>query len=91
MPSPRVDQDAADMAHEAGGALARTNSAKVATGYYTPVVVLTAPSAAEAIENARVVSREIMRLGFATRIETGLCPSPTCEIRHGSRRAFPRR
>jgi type IV secretion system protein VirB4 len=68
-PAPRIDQDAQEMADEAGGALARTNSAKVATGYYTPVVVLRAPTPAEATENARVVSREIMRLGFATRIE----------------------
>jgi type IV secretion/conjugal transfer VirB4 family ATPase len=70
MPSPRVDHDALEMATEAGSALSRTNSALVGTGYYTPVVVLMAPTPAEAIENARVVSREIMRLGFATRIET---------------------
>jgi type IV secretion/conjugal transfer VirB4 family ATPase len=70
MPSPRVDEDALQMAQEAGGAIARTNSALVGTGYYTPVVVTTAPSPAEAVENARVISREIMRLGFATRIET---------------------
>src|SRR5208337_1437763 len=70
MPSPRIDEDAAKMANEATGALARTNSAKVATGYYTPVVILTGTSPAEAIEYARVVSREVMRLGFATRIET---------------------
>jgi type IV secretion system protein TrbE len=70
MPSPRVDEDALQMAQEAGGAMARTNSALVGTGYYTPVVVTMAPSPAEAAENARVISREIMRLGFATRIET---------------------
>jgi type IV secretion system protein VirB4 len=70
MPSPRIDEDALAMAQEAGGAMARTNSALVGTGYYTPVVVTMAPSPAEAIENARMISREIMRLGFATRIET---------------------
>ena len=70
MPAPRIDQDALDMTEEAGVALARTNSALVGTGYYTPVVVLMAPTPAEAIENARVVSREVMRLGFSTRIET---------------------
>ena len=58
------------MTEEAGSALARTNSALVGTGYYTPVVVLRGKTPAEVIENARVVSREIMRLGFATRIET---------------------
>jgi type IV secretion system protein TrbE len=70
LPAPRIDQDALDMADQAGEALARTNSALVGTGYYTPTVVLMAPSPAEATENARVVSRELMRLGFATRIET---------------------
>ena len=59
MPAPRVDQDALDMATEAGSAMARTNSARVGTGYYTPVVVLMAPTADGAIENARVVSREV--------------------------------
>jgi type IV secretion/conjugal transfer VirB4 family ATPase len=70
MPSPRVDEDALQMAQEAGGAMARTNSAMVGTGYYTPVVVTMGTSPAEAVENARLISREIMRLGFATRIET---------------------
>ena len=70
VPSPRVDEDALQMTEEANTALARSSSATVGTGYYTPVVVLTAPSPEEAIENARTVSREIMRLGFATRIET---------------------
>lgn len=70
MPSPRIDEDAARMAGEAGEAIARTNSALVGTGYYTPVVVLRGESAAQAIEYARLVSRELMRLGFATRIET---------------------
>jgi type IV secretion system protein VirB4 len=70
LPSPRIDQDALDMTMEAGEALARTNSALVGTGYYTGVVVLMAPTPAEAIENARIVQREIRNLGFNTRIET---------------------
>lgn len=74
MPSPRVDEDAAAMANEAGGAMARTNSALVGTGYHTPVVVTMAPTPAEAVENARAISREVMRLGFATRIETTNAP-----------------
>ncbi|HEY1561572.1 MAG TPA: hypothetical protein VGF71_11880, partial [Caulobacteraceae bacterium] len=70
LPSPRIDEDALAMATEAGSAMARTNSALVGTGYYTAVVVTMAPSPAEAVENARLISREIMRLGFATRVET---------------------
>jgi type IV secretion/conjugal transfer VirB4 family ATPase len=70
LPAPRVDQDALEMANEAGAALARTNSALVGTGYYTPLVVLTALSSDQAVDYARVVQRELMRLGFASRLET---------------------
>lgn len=68
--SPRLDSDAVEMVEQANEALARTNSQRAGTGYYSQVVVLMAPTPAEALENARVVQREIRNLGFNTRIES---------------------
>jgi type IV secretion/conjugal transfer VirB4 family ATPase len=67
---PRIDKDAETMSAEATDALSRTNSALVGTGYYTPVIVLSAASASEVMEHARQVSRELIRIGFSPRIET---------------------
>ncbi len=39
-------------------------------GYYTPVIVLMGADRAELLENARLVLREILREGFAARVET---------------------
>ena len=65
-----VNEYALLMANEADAALAEANSALVAFGYYTPVVVLMDADRAALTENARLVVREIQREGFTARIET---------------------
>lgn len=70
LPKPRIDKDAETMSLEAESALSRTNSALVGTGYYTPVIVLSAASVDEVMAHARQVSRELIRLGFSPRIES---------------------
>jgi type IV secretion/conjugal transfer VirB4 family ATPase len=68
--NPNRNEDAEEMAAGAGAARKRTNSGQVATGYYTPVAVMYASSAAEAREAARYVKHEIRNLGFEARQET---------------------
>ena len=65
-----IDEDAVRAVHQIDAAVADANSGTVAFGYYTPVVVLMAPSRDEAIEGARLVVREVQREGFIARIET---------------------
>jgi type IV secretion/conjugal transfer VirB4 family ATPase len=65
-----VNEDALLMAAQTESALSDANSAMVAFGYYTPVVVLMDESRETVLENARLISRELGRLGFAGRVET---------------------
>jgi type IV secretion system protein VirB4 len=67
--SAHVDQDAVEMSNEAAYAMSRSTSAEVGTGYYTPVVVVTAETPGLAYERAREVRRLMMRCGFAASIE----------------------
>jgi type IV secretion system protein TrbE len=65
-----VNEDALLMANQAEAAMADASSALVTFGYYTPVIVLMDESRHVLEENARLISREIQREGFATRVET---------------------
>ena len=65
-----VNEDALLMAAQTESALSDANSSQVAFGYYTPVVVLMDESRETVLENARLISRELRRLGFAGRVET---------------------
>jgi type IV secretion system protein VirB4 len=65
-----ADADAVRAVHQIDAALGEANSGSVAFGYYTPVIVLMAPSRDEAIEGARLIAREVQRDGFVARIET---------------------
>lgn len=65
-----VDEDALLMARQAENAIADANSALVTFGYYTSVIVLMDEDRDVLLENARLVRREILRQGFAARIET---------------------
>ncbi|GEJ56651.1 transporter [Anaeromyxobacter diazotrophicus] len=64
-----LDEDAVLMGAETERATAQANSGLVGFGYYTPVIVLMHEELGALLERARVVSREIQREGFATRIE----------------------
>ena len=65
-----VNEDALLMTQEAEAAIAKTSSGLFGAGYYTPVIVLMGADRAELLENARLVVREILREGFAARVET---------------------
>ena len=65
-----VNEDALLMTQEAEAAIAKTSSGLFGAGYYTPVIVLMGPDRAELLENARLVLREVLREGFAARVET---------------------
>jgi len=65
-----VNEDALLMVSQADAAIAEANSALVAFGYYTPVIVLMDRDRDALIENARLIVREIQREGFTARIET---------------------
>ncbi|MBN8646421.1 MAG: transporter [Caulobacterales bacterium] len=65
-----IDEDALMMQRESEGAIADANSGVVLYGYYTPVVVIYAKSSETALDNARLVSKQIRREGFSARIET---------------------
>jgi type IV secretion system protein VirB4 len=65
-----VNDDALLMATQAEAAIAKTSSGLFGAGYYTPVIVLMGANRSELLENARHVLREVMREGFAARVET---------------------
>ena len=65
-----IDEDALMMQRSTEGAIADANSGVVLYGYYTPVIVIYAKSAEIALENARIVAKQIRREGFSARIET---------------------
>lgn len=64
-----INEDAVMMEGEALGALTDAQSGLVRFGYYTPVIVLMDENREIALENARIIAREVRRLGFATRVE----------------------
>ncbi len=65
-----INEDALLMTGEAEAAIAKTNSGLAGSGFYTPVIVLMGTDRTELTENARLVLREVMREGFAARVET---------------------
>jgi type IV secretion system protein TrbE len=65
-----VNEDALLMADQADAAIADANSALVAFGYYTPVIVLMDPDRETLNQSARLIVREIQREGFTARTET---------------------
>jgi type IV secretion system protein TrbE len=65
-----VNEDAQLMATQADSAITDANSAMVAYGYYTPVIVLMGEDREVLLEAARVIAREIRRDGFSARVET---------------------
>jgi type IV secretion/conjugal transfer VirB4 family ATPase len=65
-----LNEDALLMTQEAEAAIAKTSSGLFGAGYYTPVIVLMGPDRTGLLENARLVVREILREGFAARVET---------------------
>jgi type IV secretion system protein TrbE len=65
-----VNEDAALMERDVERALTEANSATVAFGAYTPVLVLTGENRAELADEARSLARAIGREGFACRVET---------------------
>lgn len=65
-----INEDALLMAGEAEAAITDASSALVTFGYYTPVIVLMGEDRARLLDSARLVSREVQRLGFACRLET---------------------
>lgn len=68
--SGQVNEDAVKMRRTAEEAMTDAASGLVTFGFYTPVIVLHATTREELENNARLVQREIRRLGFAARIET---------------------
>ena len=65
-----VNEDAANMAAQAEDAITDASSNLVAFGYYTPVLVLMGENRETILDEARIVSRELRRLGFSSRVET---------------------
>jgi type IV secretion system protein TrbE len=65
-----INEDALLMTAEAEAAMTKTSSALFGAGFYTPVIVLMGSDRTELLENARLVLREVMREGFAARVET---------------------
>jgi type IV secretion/conjugal transfer VirB4 family ATPase len=68
-----VDQDALRMVGETDDAVAEANSAQVAYGHYTSVVVLMSPDRELLDDQSREVRRAIQNLGFDARLETVNC------------------
>lgn len=66
----QVNEDALAMSQQVDTAITDAHSALVTYGYYTANVVLRDTDRQQLKENARVVAREITRLGFTARIET---------------------
>ena len=60
----------ARMAEEAEHAITDASSNLVVFGYYTPVLILMGESRETIQDEARIISRELRRFGFASRIET---------------------
>lgn len=75
-----INADAAKMVSETDSARGHAESGLVTYGYYTPLIVMTGPEWGALEEQARLVVREVGRLGFAARIET----SNAVEAWHGS-------
>lgn len=75
-----INEDAAQMAAETSRARGNAESGLVTYGYYTPVIVMTGPDWNELEEQARLVVREVSRIGFAARIEA----ANAVEAWHGS-------
>jgi type IV secretion/conjugal transfer VirB4 family ATPase len=65
-----VNEDALLMGRETEAAITDANSAQVSFGYYTPVIVLMGEDREALLEGARLITREVSRDGFATRIES---------------------
>ena len=65
-----VNEDAANMAAQAEDAITDASSNLVAFGYYTPVLILMGANRETILDEARIISRELLRLGFASRVET---------------------
>jgi hypothetical protein len=58
------------MARQSEDAITDANSALVAFGYYTPVIVLRGESAKTVLDQARLIASEVRRDGFPARIES---------------------
>ena len=65
-----VNEDAVRMADEAEHAITDASSNLVVFGYYTPVLILMGESRETIQDEARIISRELRRFGFASRVET---------------------
>ena len=65
-----VDQDALAMEEDADEFLAEINSGLVGAGYYTSVIVLMDSDKNKLADNARLIAKEIEKLGFTSRIES---------------------
>lgn len=65
-----VNEDAVMMTRTAEKAATDASSGLVTFGFYTSTIILTSPTRQGLEENARIVVREIRRLGFAARQET---------------------
>lgn len=65
-----LDQDALEMANDADSALQETESNLVPYGYYTSNFILTDEDDAAVKEAAKLLTKELEKKGFATRLET---------------------
>src|SRR6185312_8595889 len=65
-----INEDAAVMTAQADAAISKTSSGMVGTGFYTPAIVIMDTDRTALLENARMVVREIQRVGFTARVET---------------------
>jgi type IV secretion/conjugal transfer VirB4 family ATPase len=65
-----VNQDALNMTLDTQAVMTEVHSGQMAFGYCSQVVVLMNPDREALLENARLVIREIKRLGFNCRLET---------------------
>jgi len=66
----QINEDAVMMRRTAEEAITDANSGLVTFGFYTSVVVLMGKTRPELEDNARLVVREIRRMGFGARVET---------------------
>jgi type IV secretion system protein VirB4 len=80
-----INQDALDMSGEVNEAITKAQSGLVLYGYYTNTVVLMNESRQFLLENARWLTREVARQGFACRVETVNTP----QAWHGSLPGHP--
>jgi type IV secretion system protein TrbE len=65
-----VNEDAGLMARQSEDAITDANSALVAFGYYTPVIVHRGESPKTVLDQARLIASEVRRDGFSARIES---------------------